>query len=109
VNNPKLRIEAPWNQEQVDSLNEYQKCGLVHPYTCTACGEDLHATKDGWVCPALNALVVTHRKLPPIIQNWALYYATIFDIEEYLKANEDIGKFVQRCSFQADDFLTKVD
>jgi hypothetical protein len=109
MNNPKLKITAPWTQEQVDCLNAYQKCGLVHSYTCNECGQDLFATKDGWVCPSYYSLVQQQGLKVYIMQDWALYFATIFNEEEYLKANKDIGKFVQRCNFMADDFLTKTD
>jgi hypothetical protein len=40
---------APWTDEEVKSLNEYQACGYVHPFT--HCDHPLVATKDGWVCP----------------------------------------------------------
>ena len=47
-------ITTPFTEEQVKSLNEYQKSEHVHPYTC---GNDschhvpLIATKEGWTCP----------------------------------------------------------
>ena len=53
-------IRAPWTQEQVDRLNEYQRAGAFHPFTCPrehSCSERLYgavelvATVDGWVCP----------------------------------------------------------
>lgn len=67
---------APFTQEEVDALNDYQSKGKFHPFTC--CGGNkntpncfrikdaseldpnisyadsegiLKATKDGWVCP----------------------------------------------------------
>ncbi len=61
------RLELPWSEEQVAALNQYQRGGQYHPFTCggdrsdddhvayaAAHGEDngqLVATKDGWVCP----------------------------------------------------------
>jgi len=47
-------INAPFTDEQVAALNDFQKSGLFHPFTCG--GEhkrhvDLVATNDGWVCP----------------------------------------------------------
>jgi len=63
-------IKAPFTDEQVKSLNEFQKKGRFHPFTCCSpsnikeCkrrnneGDTweekegmLIATKDGWVCP----------------------------------------------------------
>ncbi len=54
------KITAPFTQEQVDALNEWQKNGRFHPFTC---GNDrtnekhldgeglLVATLEGWICP----------------------------------------------------------
>ena len=48
---------APWTPDQVDALNEYQRAGWFHPYTCAKRDEHpgnegvLIATPDGWVCP----------------------------------------------------------
>jgi hypothetical protein len=44
-----MKCEAPWNQEQIKNLNDYQHCGFCHPFTCL----DRHlmvATEEGWVC-----------------------------------------------------------
>lgn len=60
------RMNAPFNDDQVHKLNEFQKTGFFHPFTC--CGGDIDenpdcerqnqkgegtliATKDGWICP----------------------------------------------------------
>jgi len=54
--------KAPWTEAEVDSLNEYQKDAIFHPFTCPNRGDGPHrethnqlglliATKDGWVCP----------------------------------------------------------
>lgn len=45
--------KAPFTAEQAEKLNEYQKSGMFHPYTC---GNDsrhavLVATEKGWHCP----------------------------------------------------------
>lgn len=46
-------IHAPWTEEQVKNLNDWQRTGFVHPFTCGGrdCQCDLVATKDGWICP----------------------------------------------------------
>lgn len=57
-------IKAPFTDEQVKALNEYQTKGRFHPFTCcspesvTEClrikgtAEGLlTATNDGWICP----------------------------------------------------------
>jgi hypothetical protein len=58
------RIEAPWTDDQVASLNAYQTAGYVHPYTYGDGDEkvDLIATQDGWVAKLGG----------PVVQNWAL-------------------------------------
>lgn len=44
--------KAPWTEEQVAFLNEYQQVGFMHPFTCgnEGCRNDLVATKNGWIC-----------------------------------------------------------
>ena len=57
---------APFSEEQVRRLNDYQKSGMFHPYTCDRKAEQcevhlrprdynkdgvLVATPTGWVCP----------------------------------------------------------
>jgi len=51
---------APWTQEQVDRLNEFQRSGKFHPFTCGGNRTDekhldgegvLVATVNGWMCP----------------------------------------------------------
>ena len=54
-------IKAPFTDEQVASLNEYQQLGLMHPFTCCShdgCKKDatvkhgiLIASNEGWTCP----------------------------------------------------------
>jgi hypothetical protein len=65
------KILAPWSNDQVDKLNEFQTCGRMHPFTCgsghrsdmrhsaiaDALNSDLGqliATRQGWVCPACS-------------------------------------------------------
>ncbi|TAZ20725.1 hypothetical protein ELH77_19155 [Rhizobium ruizarguesonis] len=51
-----MRVEAPFTDEQVKHLNDWQERGDVHPFTCPgdrpecAEGRELFATRDGWVC-----------------------------------------------------------
>lgn len=43
---------APWTEEEVLNLAEYQNAGLMHPFTCgLGCQASLTPTVDGWVCP----------------------------------------------------------
>jgi len=50
-------IKAPFTDEQVQNLNEYQKLGIMHEFTC---GNDhkgertLIATNNGWICPTCD-------------------------------------------------------
>lgn len=34
------KIEAPFTELQIASINEYQHCGKFHPFTCAACKAD---------------------------------------------------------------------
>lgn len=59
--------QAPWTEEQVINLNDYQKAGVMHPFTCANRGKDGHslfstliANTDGWNCPECD-----------YTQNWA--------------------------------------
>jgi hypothetical protein len=47
------KIIAPWSAEQVKALNEWQRRGNLHPFTCGTeqCGGVLTAGADGWTCP----------------------------------------------------------
>lgn len=46
---------APWTPEEVRSLNDYQRCGWLHPFTCGWCRETLGTaflrTDDGSLRP----------------------------------------------------------
>ena len=47
---------TPWSEETINRLNEFQKKGTFHPYTCPGdykvCvnHRELIATRDGWIC-----------------------------------------------------------
>lgn len=54
------RIFAPWTDEQVAALNNWQETAHVHPFTCGGSVHDgnthgerptLVANTDGWTCP----------------------------------------------------------
>jgi len=49
------KTSAPWDDEQIRSLNTYQQSGVWHPFTCgTGHHEDgevlLVASPSGWMC-----------------------------------------------------------
>ena len=46
-------MKAPFTEEQINSLNGFQKEAKWHPFTCGTdkCGADLIAVKEGWICP----------------------------------------------------------
>jgi hypothetical protein len=51
-----MTIKAPFTDEQVKNLNEFQNSGIFHPFTCPRKHADegdtnLVATKEGWFCP----------------------------------------------------------
>ena len=45
------QIHAPFNQDQVASLNAFQQSGAFHPFTCAKGSHTLVATPEGWTCP----------------------------------------------------------
>ena len=49
-------IHAPFTEDQVESLNEYQKSGVFHEFTCGTenCRDSLVATSEGWTCPSCD-------------------------------------------------------
>ncbi len=67
------QIKAPFTEDQVKKLNDYQQGEKYHPFTC--CGEYgcsrslnngiLIATTEGWICPCGQYK-----------QNWAHKYMT---------------------------------
>jgi hypothetical protein len=46
-------LKTPWTEQQVAALNEYQRSGRFHPFTCghDSTHDALVATPEGWVCP----------------------------------------------------------
>lgn len=45
------QITAPFTEEQIQSMNEYQKSDRVHPFTCSEHSDiPLIATPAGWIC-----------------------------------------------------------
>lgn len=45
-----LKLTSPWSVDAVNSLNEYQASGVMHPFTCGHGSHVLRATEGGWVC-----------------------------------------------------------
>jgi hypothetical protein len=48
--------QPPWNRDQIESLNEFQQSGFMHPFTCpnnhgSNEARTLRATHNGWTCP----------------------------------------------------------
>ncbi len=58
-------VYTPWSSDQVRSLNAFQSCKSLHPFTGARgpSGEEttLIATADGWV----------EREGGPVVQTWA--------------------------------------
>jgi len=52
-------LKAPWNLQQVDSLNEFQKSDNYHSFTSSK-SQNLIATQNGWV-EYVNG---------PVVQDW---------------------------------------
>lgn len=50
-------VLAPFAPDQVKLLNEYQRLGAMHPFTCgTHSDTSLVASTDGWTCPHSEGL-----------------------------------------------------
>ena len=49
-------LKAPWTEDQVASLAEYQNCGLFHPFTSSD-GAVLIPTPMGWTVKDFGAIV----------------------------------------------------
>lgn len=46
-----MRLNAPWTQQQVDAINEFQKLGFVHEFTCGEHSDvPLHACSSEMYC-----------------------------------------------------------
>lgn len=43
-------VRAPWTPRTVEALNDYQRSGQFHEYTCVN-RHTLVATRGGWLCP----------------------------------------------------------
>lgn len=54
-----MKIEAPFTDDQVASINAFQQSGLMHEFTCTTrhqAGSALFATREGMRCPGCDYL-----------------------------------------------------
>lgn len=65
-----MKISAPWTDDQVKSLNEYQQCDRVHPFTGRL-GEPLIATKSGWISPNDPFRCVVQTWAHPFMLDWS--------------------------------------
>lgn len=83
------RIEAPFTDSQVQSLNQYQPSGVMHPFTCGRCRDELGtevdghftdrmlvATLAGWICPTCDNT-----------QSWAWQFMADWSWEEFRLKN----------------------
>lgn len=44
-------MKAPFTEEQINNINDYQNRGMFHPFTCTTGSHTLIANADGLYCP----------------------------------------------------------
>jgi len=54
-----MKIKAPFNENQIKNIKEYQQNSNFHPFTCLYRGSHkgegiLSPTKDGMICPECN-------------------------------------------------------
>lgn len=53
-------VRAPFTAEQVEALNRYQQCKIMHPFTCGHCRDaDEHYLDGEWITPDEHLLVAT--------------------------------------------------
>lgn len=71
------KVTAPFTEEQVKSLNGYQQCEKLHPFTCPQ-GHSLIAVAAGWACPACLGVGTAFR------QTWAWRFMADFSWKERL-------------------------
>jgi len=74
------RILAPWSDELVNRLNDYQRCGGGHPYTCGTCRDKYHTrfiVKNGKLVYAPNEygehVVIMDRELVATQHGWVCH------------------------------------
>ena len=70
------KIDATFTTEQVKALNDYQKSGRFHPFTCGTddCRCDLIAVEEGWVCPECD-----------YTQDWAHDFMARTKLDDFVK------------------------
>lgn len=63
-----MNLNAPWPQDIVDHLNEYQNVGWFHPFTCAndSNHRNLVATVYGWGCPDCDYVQIW-TIVPPVL------------------------------------------
>jgi hypothetical protein len=44
-------VNAPFSEQQMASLQRFQACEMMHPYTCHHCSHKLVPIVDGLLCP----------------------------------------------------------
>lgn len=75
---PPPLVAAPWSDDQVASLNAFQRAPNWHEFTCPRCRTALVATlaHTGWRCP-----------IDDYTQNWALEFMTNW---KWLEVTKDV-------------------
>lgn len=83
------KIHAPWTDDQVMALNDWQNLGIfegiVHEYTCGKCSKVLVATSDGWIC-STDSETTEHCGYT---QNWAQADTADPDVIKQMRAQHE--------------------
>src|ERR1035441_7808567 len=104
-------IKAPWPKELVEKLNQYQKCGSYHPYTCGYCRDrygttlvknekgDLIRASDDWFDWDLEKkkkeIIHNERALIATEKGWVC--ETCDNIQDWcLEPPKDLRPFIER-------------
>lgn len=65
-----MKIQAPFNENQIKNLERYQRLGYVHPFTCP---QNSTHISDGILLPTTNGMICIECGY---IQNWVHDYMT---------------------------------
>lgn len=56
---PPPKREAPWTNEEVKELNDFQNCRWFHPFTDPINSITMIATNNGWTLPGQTEIIQT--------------------------------------------------
>jgi len=73
------KVDAPFTDDQLASLRDFQSCGVMHAYTCPKCGLELIPTHIGLFCRDHG-----------VVQSWALRFTTDGSWQEQVRQMQEM-------------------